>query len=361
MHLVPESAIVQTVPTTVTFEELKQSVTTTSIQLATGRQDDKTIKRLVSPSLGCGDVYSEKSSAEEVFPILSMERRHRRIQHVGAPSDCNNVTNFFCWYQCLDIPDAQSIEGYVNEGYSLYCLDPSVLASSGNKVSEATAPCKDGYTHNGKCQGSWQPTAPGVKTTANFDYLKANQTVTLDQYCYGGVSMYMDGFHWVHDSLCVVYLFPGWVLSSRGKLAGAAIGTLVMGIILEGIIWQRRHLLKTMAAGKARLGFGSVMYGAQLTLGYFLMLVIMTYSGVLFCCSVAGLVIGNVLFNAKDGFLGLRSEEKKEEKLNEGLLHPCVCADDKTTGAAADPCNESSSDDARDIADGATPCCQHSA
>eukprot|EP00977_Amphora_coffeiformis_P017380 scaffold5612_cov150-Amphora_coffeaeformis.AAC.6 len=375
MHLVPDYAIVQTVPTTKTFRDLKESVMTTSIELATGRQDKRTLQRLSSPSLGCGDVVH--TNDDEKFPLSPHQHEasstttthRRRLQHVGSPSDCNNSTNFFCWYQCLDIPSADQAQGYLNEGYSLYCLDPAVLASSGNKVSSATEPCEQGYTHNGACQGSWQPTAPGVPLTVSFDHLQDPTAATLEEYCYGGVSMYMDGFHWVHDSLCVIYLFPKWVLDSRVKLAMASLGTLFMGVLLEAVIWQRRKVAKRMSAGMARLGVGSVFYGLQLTFGYFIMLVVMTYSGVLFLCCVGGLVLGNMLFNGSDGLIGAANKKGKaggaaREDPNEDLPNPCICVDDKTDGEAGGSgaeyscCNTGSQEE--DIPDGATPCCQYS-
>jgi len=381
VHLVPDHAIVQTIPTTKTFRDLKQSVMTTSIELATGRQDERTIQRLTSPSVGCGDVVHENDVYDEdKSPLYSHQHgvspatitQRRRLQHVGSPSDCNNSTNFFCWYQCLDIPNADQVEGYLNEGYSLYCLDPAVLASSGNKVSSATDPCEEGYVHNGACRGSWQPTAPGVPTTVNFDHLHDPNATILEKYCYGGVSMYMDGFHWVHDSLCVIYLFPKWVLDSRVKLAMASLGTLSMGIVLEGVIWQRRQVVKRMSAGMTRLGVGSVFYGLQLTFGYFIMLIVMTYSGVLFLCCVGGLVLGNMLFGVNDSLIGAATKKKglagvSGEDPNDGLPNPCLCADDKTDGIAAGSalgstcCNGDNRDGGGDdIPEGATPCCQYS-
>lgn len=384
MHLVPDDAIIQTVPTTKTFQELKQDVVTTSLALTKNREDrrhdddDDTRRRLTSPSLGCGDVYPDPREDDALEEVTTTHRRRRRLQHVGSPSECNNATNFFCWYQCLDIPDADHVAGYLNEGYSLYCLDPAVLASSGNRVSQATEPCQRGYVHNGACQGSWQPTAPGVATTVSFDqHQQHDDGTTLElEYCYGGVSMYMDGFHWVHDTLCVIYLFPRWVLDSRTKLAMASVGTLFMGVLLEGVIWQRRKLFKRMKAGTARLGMGSAFYGVQLTLGYFIMLIVMTYSGVLFLCCVAGLVLGNVMFNGHDGLLATASPSSGRrasvptQDLNEGLPNPCLCADDKTDAVAGEsaagggephPCCRNGDGDEDDIPEGATPCCQYSA
>mgnify|MGYP005862105537 CR=1 FL=1 len=182
--------------------------------------------------------------------------------------------------------------------------------------------------------------------------------------------MYMDGFHWVHSSLCVIYLFPEWVLDSRVKLAMASLGTLLMGVLLEGVIWQRRRVVKRMSAGMARLGVGSVFCGLQLTFGYFIMLIVMTYSGVLFLCCVGGLMLGNMLFNGSDGLIGAAKTKGRlggaaGEDPNEGLPNTCLCAADKTEGVAAGSvveynscCNADSQEE--DIPDGATPCCQYS-
>merc|ERR1711933_684484 len=58
-----------------------------------------------------------------------------------------------------------------------------------------------------------------------------------------------------------------------------------------------------MEAGPLRLLVSAVFYGFQLAIGYILMLIIMIYSGALFLAVVLGLVIGHVLFNAKDAIL----------------------------------------------------------
>jgi Ctr copper transporter family len=255
------------------------------------------------PSIGCG--FSAKDNDQIIRDPLgnadmtSPSRRRRRLQHVSSPGECNNVTNFFCWMQCVEVPNHEQARGYVNEGYSLYCLDPATLASTGNRVSSAAAPCESGWVHNAACQGSWQPTAPGVIAYPLNVEAQEGDYVVQESFCYGGTSMYMDGFHWLNPT-CVIYLFPKWVLSTPAKLASAAIGTLASGMALEKIIQQRRIVISFMDPGYKRLGVSSIFYGFQLTLGYFIMLVVMTYSGPLFLAVVLGLVGGHVLFNASD-------------------------------------------------------------
>eukprot|EP00956_Cyclotella_meneghiniana_P017032 scaffold27465_cov59-Cyclotella_meneghiniana.AAC.6 len=122
-----------------------------------------------------------------------------------------------------------------------------------------------------------------------------------DEYCYGGTSMYMDGFNWI-GSTCVIYLFPQWVLSTPGKFAAACLGSILFGILLEFVLWKRR-VVYAMAPGRHRLVASVLAYGLQLSMGYFIMLVIMTYSGPLFISTVGGMMVGHAIFNAQDSFM----------------------------------------------------------
>ena len=325
VHLVPENAIIQSSPDR-TFGDMKKAMVLSTKHRVFG--EDQTV------SIGCGRGDETSTTATN---------RRRRLQHVQDPSACNNSTNFFCWMSCLEIPNAQQARGYLNEGYSLYCLDPSVLASSGNQVSKAMEPC-DSTVHNSNCMGSWQPTAPGVAASQ----VNVNDEPASDQpFCYGGTSMYMDGFHW-RNTVCVIYLFPSWILSSQAKLAIASIGTLCSGAALEKVIQQRRKVVTLLGAGYKRLGASALFYGVQLTLGYFLMLVVMTYSGPLFMCVILGLVGGHVLFNAKDALVNKMdkqsaSTDKGDSSTSEEISKGCCCEDD----------NEG-------VPEGSTPCCQNS-
>mmetsp|Transcript_28159 Transcript_28159/g.46654 ORF Transcript_28159/g.46654 Transcript_28159/m.46654 type:complete len:767 (-) Transcript_28159:44-2344(-) len=347
-------------------------------------------------ALGCGisqptvTLAPQTEEEQEEWTLLSQTGRRRRLQHQDA-SACNNVTNFFCWMQCLDVPNAEQAQGYVNEGYSLYCVDPAVLASSGNRVSEAAAPCENGWVHNPSCVGSWQPTAPGVP--ASSIAVKPTSVEAAEQpFCYGGTTMYMDGFHFVQSTTCVVYLFQSWVLNTAGKYAFAFFGTILVGIALEKGMQLRRKFMVDMEAGRKRLLVSATFHCIQLTIAYFLMLVIMIYSGVLFIATVLGLVCGHVMFNAKDAFFPLEStkeskedstqdvssnQERKSENQQENALEAtitkgegnCNCQvsmvfheelvneGDKNYGSTAQSKRDSEN---QGIPEGATPCCQTS-
>ena len=377
MHLVPEIAYVQREPLR-TFDEMRQAMVLTREKMASRRfadlpGSDEDI------SVGCGNVnlpFRSQSGLSSVSP-------RRRLQHVEGPQSCNNSTNFFCWMSCLDIPDAKSAQGYINEGYSLYCLDPSVLASSGNRVSEAVKPCtengKVGTAMNTNCMGKWEPTAPGVY--AQEVTVQGAQNSDIEEpFCYGGTSMYMNGFNWV-GTTCAIYLFPGWVLSSVGKLVAACLGSIVFGALMEYVIRLRRVAMSNSSGPRyKRLALSAVFYGVQLTMGYSLMLVIMIYSVPLFISVILGLAGGHVLFNAKDSiFPAKKSERMKEingkpevsERKTATLCEgPCEepCEQGRCEGPCKGCCNDNpgtssdeiaGSDDDHGVPEGSTPCCQH--
>jgi Ctr copper transporter family len=347
VYMVPESAIVQEDPP-LTLAQMRASLTFS----LSPNPDDHNYEDADFISIGCGSVpiCRDDFTLSRHSPQSVISRR--RLQHVGGPEDCNNSTNFFCWMSCLDIPDVDKAESYEKAGYSLYCLDPSVL--SGSSLSQAVGECPYGV-HNAKCLGSWQITVPGIPSTA----VKVNNNDTKQEpFCYGGTSMYMDGFHW-KDSVCIIYLFPSWILNSPGKFAAAALGSLFVGGLLEWIIMRRRMVLSLMSPGRSRLFAAATYYGAQLSLGYLAMLVAMTYSGPLFICIILGIVSGHVLFNAKDSLFPVKASIPKSDSVpdspvvEDGQYHEQSAADSKEQ-------NPKESIPNQEIPEGSTPCCQYS-
>jgi hypothetical protein len=185
MYLVPESAMIYGAKT---LRDVRSALSWS--KLSKNEVPEQDMDLTMVSALGCGisDAPMMAWNGEDIVEIATMRRR---MQHQD-PSTCNNVTNFFCWMQCLEIPNADQAQGYVNEGYSLYCLDPAVLASSGNQVSEAAAPCEDGYVHNANCLGSWQPTAPGVP--AAVVNVTADPSALEQPFCYSGTTMASTAF-----------------------------------------------------------------------------------------------------------------------------------------------------------------------
>ena len=254
-------------------------------------------------ALGCGGVPAAQHTAPndddegeffDVEEIATTSRRRRHLQMTDATM-CNNVTNFYCWMTCMDIPKVDQAELYLEAGYSLYCMDKSIFESSGS-LATAHEACVD--VHNMGCKGQWEKTAQGV-SPAVIDIATSSEEIEMP-FCYSGTTMYMEGFQWIQSSTCVIMFFESWVLDSATKYVFAIIGTVLAAIGLEKFIQQRRKVMACMEEGPTRLVASALFYGVQLIIGYMLMLVIMIYSGALFLAVILGLVIGHILFNARD-------------------------------------------------------------
>lgn len=399
MHLLPSSLTASNVvPWSSSPSPLKYGEAMPSFQL-------KDFKAHVpeTPVDGCGTTAFNENSLPVISHDTTGQRQsRRRLQHVGSPADCNNQTNFFCWHQCVNIPDSEHAESYVHDGYSLYCLDPAILSDT-KSIPEAADPCKGGFVHNSNCKGTWHETdedLPGYKLPyevkeegeeqSNSTAAAATYPIPTieDQYCYGGTSMYMDGFTW-QGTTCVIYLFRSWILTTPAKFTAAALGSILFGIVLEFVLWKRRSVY-ALPPGKLRLCMSALMYGVQLSMGYFIMLVIMTYSGPLFICTVGGMMLGHICFNAQDSFakqwIEKKSKKESEEVAaasedecnvggtslsntelgsyqngdNDGSIENGCCG---TASAKSPPEQNGVATEktklTEGVADGATPCCQY--
>jgi len=113
----------------------------------------------------------------------------------------------------------------------------------------------------------------------------------------------MGGFESVPAD-CIILLFAGWTLDNRIKFAFGAIGTFFLAVLCEVLTWVRRSYLSDSSSvrlfrGRRRLlkALKATLFTTQVTLGYFLMLVAMTYQVELFIMVVLGLGAGHTLFN----------------------------------------------------------------
>jgi hypothetical protein len=210
VHLIPDTAIVQQLPQR-TFGDMRKAVrllTPTGLQVLPFSDQ---LHEREAVALGCGSTFEDHSEFsghfESVGGEVAVSRRERRRLHGANSEDCNNSTNFFCWMSCFDVPNAESAADYAGDGWSLYCLDPSVLSSSNNNVSQAVAPCTEngvmGAAMNPSCQGKWQKSVPGLPGVP----VVVNHTMRVEEpFCYGATSMYMNGFN---------VSFRAWILKSR--------------------------------------------------------------------------------------------------------------------------------------------------
>lgn len=123
-------------------------------------------------------------------------------------------------------------------------------------------------------------------------------------FCNGaGTDMFMQGFQASGNSkdVCVILLFPSWILDTRTKFVIACIGVIILGLVIEALLCFRRKLQKRRIfpriGGLYRRLAIVTLFGINIASGYFAMLVAMTYSVELFICMVLGLVIGHGIFN----------------------------------------------------------------
>ena len=359
-----------------TFADMRNSVANQR-SVASRRFGDDVQGDEADIAIGCGS-YSEDNAFQDAIThegtdSVLVRPNRRRLQHVTDGSVCNNVTNFYCWMTCQEIPDYENAAARLEEGQSLYCLDPAVLAGSSDRVSDAVMSCVDyrgvvGAAENPGCVGSWQSTSRGIPSQSlDIDEEFLHESYMKDQYCYGSTSMYMHGFEW-QGTTCVAYLFQSWVLNTPGKFAAAAIGTVFFGILLEASIYLRRIVTSYISA-KAASGEGAASgagnwkhtlvsastYMVQLTLGYLIMLVIMTYSAPLFISVIVGLGSGHIIFSI------LRSRQEKK---------PCPCSSSSKQEPHSTPQASASSsiiggNSLRQVGllplpEGSTPCCMNS-
>lgn len=134
----------------------------------------------------------------------------------------------------------------------------------------------------------------------------------------GPTTMWMTGFQFMagnEDNACVVFLFPEWVLDSAGKFAGACIGTFFMGVAIGALGWVRKRLTERWEAEcrweegyRAASPLSHVwaadavllaIIAVQVCVGYWLMLVAMTYQAELFIMVVLGLAAGHVFYRPR--------------------------------------------------------------
>lgn len=121
----------------------------------------------------------------------------------------------------------------------------------------------------------------------------------MDHSMHHGHSMKMN-FHGDHSG--IIFLFESWSIDSTTHLFWYSVLTLLMGILIEYIKDYRfRHTnAKLNATSKNYKSLhlkDSVLHLIQTTVGYFLMLIAMTFHYALFSAAMLGMAIGYWIFN----------------------------------------------------------------
>lgn len=209
--------------------------------------------------------------------------------------------------QCLTVPDDdhqhRTNQQHVDDGEAVYCLNRHVLSST-QSLSQAVKACTDekgvvGGKMDAGCANVWHERLDNVKSYLPNVTTEDNHTNYPTKYCYGATGMYMHGFEW-EGQTCLVYLFSDLVIHSRSWLVLACFTTIVFGVAVELVMKQRRMFVANRLFGfptYQRLALAGLSYAVQLTMGYAIMLLVMTYSGPLVLSVVTGLMLGHVLVN----------------------------------------------------------------
>ncbi len=233
---------------------------------------------------------TDQSSLQELLPAAcggEVGRRYLLAMTEACPSN-----QIWCWAQCMDVGDLPC-------GNDAVCWD-----SHANVISNGDNHCMTAGVPGGYCY----PVCPNT-TLSNSTY---------SGYCYGeGTSMFMQGFvsivsEGTGNTECVNLLFQEWTLDSQIKYGFACFGVFVMCFAIQFMTkFRSTHVdsfLSPMFQGsKATAAYyplikrtvNTILFGVQITLSYFAMLVAMTYSVELFCMVCVGLTAGYAVFHSE--------------------------------------------------------------
>jgi hypothetical protein len=187
-----------------------------------------------------------------------------------------------CWMQCMSTSSLSC-------GTQALCYDSANgEVNDGNTMCPSTCylVCPNTYDASLALNGTSGATGPAVQ----------------NNYCYGtGSTMIMAGFMSQAASgtkaPCLAFLFPSWILDGPVKFAFACLGTLLLGVLVQFVTKLRLAASKwKQSQTRFKTLIVAVLYAANTTLGYVLMLVAMTYSTELFLMVVLGLSLGYGVF-----------------------------------------------------------------
>jgi hypothetical protein len=232
--------------------------------------------------------HTDQSLLQQLLPAACGGEVGRRYLLTVSESCSSN--QIWCWAQCMDV-------GELRCGSDAVCWD-----SHENVISNGDNHCMASGVPGGYCY----PICPNA-TLGNNSY---------SGYCYGeGTSMFMQGFVSIvsegsGNTECVNLLFQEWTLDSRLKFGFACFGVFLMGILIQFLTKFRASRLNIVVdrcfpAGNGYLPLlkrvvNTGLFGLQITLSYFAMLVAMTYSVELFCMVCAGLTVGYGIFHSEN-------------------------------------------------------------
>ena len=113
-------------------------------------------------------------------------------------------------------------------------------------------------------------------------------------------SVMMNGFQVANSKEnCILFLFRGWNVDSQVKYAFTLIGVICMGILNGAFAYIRQRIITKWKGSSSLLvyqAYLSVLYGMNIVLAYWIMLLVMTYETGIFIAVIFGLVLGHFIF-----------------------------------------------------------------
>ncbi|CAF4072245.1 unnamed protein product [Rotaria sordida] len=100
-------------------------------------------------------------------------------------------------------------------------------------------------------------------------------------------------------SNCIVFLFRDWNVNTQVKYTFMIIGIFCMGLLNGALVYIRHRINDSYRENSSLLlhqTYLALIYGIQVVLAYWLMLLVMTYESGIFISIVFGLVIGYFIF-----------------------------------------------------------------
>jgi len=183
----------------------------------------------------------------------------------------------YCWLSCQPIPTGCDASTAVCQESGTDKIWPDDFGANGSEAHcdscAPACPAVPNENSNGQCNSNIPPT-----------------------------TMFMDGFSSGTDSNqpCVAFFFETWSLKSPGLVFAACLFTVFLGMSIELCAKLRR---KVRGEGRRRRGDWTTtlltltLYAFQVTAGYLLMLVSMTYHAPLFISVILGLTLGHAVFS----------------------------------------------------------------
>lgn len=134
------------------------------------------------------------------------------------------------------------------------------------------------------------------------------------------------------SNTAIALWLESWTTNSTLQYAFCIVGLFLMGVLLEyvrflNVVYTREYLVRASehASWSSSKRFGrklvrALLHFVHLTIGYLLMLAVMTYNVGVFCSVLGGFGVGFFLF-AEDHL----PEDKKQQQETTSLIDPASC------------------------------------